>query len=171
MNLSFTIIGFVFTFLGGIGGVIIIIEFICKQNIEFHKILKSFPLISDDIFNNGVKHINNNGTTPSIHFSNDFKKYVDYKESELDTFLSNLEHFDTNKLKFKKKIIISFIDNIKRVLTTKSSTIFANNITGDLTDAKCIRWTALNYYRAYNVINNNRRKKLYINRFTNLFNF
>ena len=125
-------------------------NFIFKQNIEFHKILKSFPLISENRINEGSKTTVDIFT--NIQISKELTEFVETKRGEVDEFLAKLEKFDETKLLFKKKEITSFILNIKRLLTSKAANIqveatlnlTTKEITTEIT-GKPFEWTAFNY--------------------------
>lgn len=146
MNLILTIIG-----LFGIPSLYYAMKnYIFKYNIKFHKILKSFPLISQTRINDGSKRTNNLFT--NIQISKELTAFVENKRGELDEFLAKLEKFDTSKLKFKKKEITDFTNNIKRLLTSKSANIeveVALNLkTGEVTtntSSEPCEWHAFNY--------------------------
>lgn len=121
-----------------------------NHNVEFHRILKSFPLISENRINGGTETKIEDFT--NIKISKEFTDFVETKRGNLDEFLAKLERFDTSKLIFKKKEILSFINNTKRLLTSKASNIqidatFDIN-TGKVNTkmiGKSIEWSAFNY--------------------------
>lgn len=131
-----------------------IIKPIFKSNIEFHKILESFPLISEHRVNDGTKIFSGNFT--NVQISNELTEFVETKKGNLDEFLAKLEKFDESKLKFKKKEITSFIRNIKRLLKAKAYDITTEGTLNLKTNefiasdfkAKPIEWAAQNYYMA-----------------------
>lgn len=126
-----------------------------KQNIEFHKILQSFPLISENRIKEGSKTSGNVLRLDYLHtiqISKELTDFVDSKKGELDEFLAKLEKLDISKLKFKKKEITSFINNIKRLLTSKASNIqiessleFNTNKITTNTKSEPVEWSAFNY--------------------------
>jgi len=128
-----------------------------KHNVEFHKILKSFPLISENRINEGSKTSLNNIT--NIQISKELAEFVETKKGEIDEFLAKLEKFDETKLLFKKKEITSFIHNIKRLLTSKASNIQIKatinlkqkEITTETT-RKPFEWTTFNYIIVYKIM-------------------
>lgn len=125
-------------------------KLIFKRNIEFYKIVHSFPEISEHRINDGTKTIVNDFT--NIQISKEFTEFVENKRGDIDEFLAKIEKFDTSKLRFKKKEITSFINNIKRLLISKSSNITIKG-TLDLNtkefstemEGKPFEWTAFNY--------------------------
>jgi hypothetical protein len=141
-------------------------KYIFSKNIEFHKILNSFPLISNDRLN---KVITTSGViNTNVSIPKDFTDFVELKKVEPDEFLAKLENFDSSKLKFKKKVIISFINNLKRLLISKASEIEIHSVvnikTGEITNtykSKPIEWTAYNYYNAFKIINES-KNELYL---------
>jgi hypothetical protein len=143
-------------------------NFIFKQNIEFHKILKSFPLISKNRINEGSKTSVNNMT--NIQISKELTEFVETKRGDVDEFLAKLEKFDETKLLFKKKEITSFILNIKRLLTSKAANIqieaTLNLKTKEITTEKTVKpfeWTAFNYIRVDEIMKEeNQVDKLFI---------
>lgn len=162
------------TILGILGiGVLSIIawvikEIIFKHNIEFHKILDSFPQISDHKINEGTKTVINDFM--EIQISKELTEFAETKKGDIDEFLAKLERFDESKVRFKKKEITSFIGNIKRLLMSKASNITIEG-TLDLntkeinTDVKgkSFEWTALNYYMVNNIMKNQEAiDKLYV---------
>jgi len=126
------------------------IKFVFKQNIEFHKILQSFPLISENRINDGSKTTINNYT--QIQISKELTNFADNKKVELDVFLAKLEKIDVSKLKFKKKEITDFINNIKRLLASKAANIQiesslelkTNKLTTSI-GSESFEWCAFNY--------------------------
>lgn len=119
-------------------------SFVFKQNIEFHKILQSFPLISKNRIEEGTKTTIDMFT--NIQISEEFTDFVETKRGDLDEFLAKLEKFDETKLRFKKKEIISYINNIKRLLVSKSANIqFEINEATTKTVGKQFEWCAFNY--------------------------
>jgi hypothetical protein len=139
-----------------------------NHNVEFHKILKSFPLISENKLNNGNKTTTDLFT--NIQISKEFTEFVDIKRVDLDEFLAKLERFDTSKLIFKKKEITSFVNNIKRLLTSKASNIQID-ATIDINTGKVntimsgesIEWSAFNYIMVYNITKEQKNiDKLYV---------
>ena len=83
--------------------------------------------------------------------------------------MAKLEKFDVDKLLFKKKEIAMRINDLKRILNTKSAelsyTIKFNRTSGEITtssDSKQIEWTAFNYYFASEMLKKSEMKKLYI---------
>lgn len=136
-------------------------SFIFKQNIEFHKILQSFPSVPDNKINDGTK-TTCNGLT-KIEISEELNHYFEKVGRELDVFLDKLGHFDENKLIFKKKKITAFKTNIKRLLESKSSNI---QYELGIVSSKQFNWTAFNYIMVNNIIKNKKQiDKLYICKF------
>jgi hypothetical protein len=125
-------------------------KLVFKHNIEFHKILDSFPMISEHKINEGTNTVVDDFM--KIQISKEFTEFAESKKGDLDEFLARLEKFDESKLRFKKKEITTFIGNIKSKLTSKSSNItiegaldlktkeFNTEIKG-----KPFEWTAFNY--------------------------
>lgn len=146
-------------------------KIIFKRNIEFHKILQSFPLISEHRINNGTKTTDNDFRT--IEISEEFTKFLDSKRGDIDKFLAKIEQFDVSKLKFKKKEITSFINNIKRLLISKSlNTTIISTLDLDTKEfntkieGKPFEWTAFNYYLVNEIIKDQDNiNKLYICKF------
>jgi len=144
-----------------------------KQNVEFHKILKSFPLISENRINDGTKTTTNIFT--NIQISKEFTEFVETKRGELDEFLTKLERFDSSKLIFKKKEISSFINNTKRLLTSKATKIQVEAIlnieTKEITTnstGKSIEWNAFNYILIDKIMKEQKNiDKLFICKFLN----
>ena len=147
---------------------IFIIRLIFKRNIEFHKILQSFPLISEHRTNEGSKTIDND--IRKIEISKELTEFAESKKGDLDEFLAKLEKFDESKVRFKKKEITSFIRNVKRLLTSKSSNItiegnldlktneFSTKIKG-----KPFEWTACNYITIYEIMKDEKKiNKLFL---------
>lgn len=140
-----------------------------KQNIEFHKLLQSFPLISDNRINGGIKTTTNDNFTKK-QISKELTDFVDSKKGELDEFLARLEKFDVSKLKFKKKEITYFINNIKRLLMSKSSNIqielsleFKPSRVTTKTSSKSFEWCASNYSMVSGVMDDQKQvNKLFI---------
>lgn len=168
MEIFITIIG-----LFGIPALYIgIRNFLFKQNIEFHNILQSFPLISENEIDNGVKKIENKFYNQKS-ISQEFTDFVESKKGDLDEFLAKLEKFDETKLKFKKKEINSFIKNIKRILTSKSANIKIKQIfdlkTNEITnkiESKSFKWSAFNYVLIKDILNDKENvNKLYFCKF------
>lgn len=126
-----------------------------KHNVEFHKILNSFPIISENRINNGTKTTTDIFT--NIEISKEFTEFVETKRGELDEFLAKLEIFDSSKLMFKKKEIISFINNTKRLLTSKANT-----------NGKSFEWSAFNYIIVYKIIKEQKNiNKLFVYKILN----
>jgi len=148
-------------------------NFIFKQNIEFHKILQSFPLISENRINDGTKTKNVSFT--NIQISKEFTEFVETKRCELDEFLAKLERFDVSKLRFKKKEIISFINNTNRLLTSKAVNIqfesTLNIVTKETTtniSGKSFEWSAFNYIMIDKIMKDKKQiDKLFICKFLN----
>jgi len=146
MDIFLTIIGLI-----GISTIYFGIRYLFfKQNVEFYKILKSFPLISESRIKDGTKTTIDNLT--NIHISEEFTEFVETKKGELDEFLVKLERFDSSKLIFKKKEITLFINNIKRLLTSKAFNIqIETSLNIDKkeinmnTISKSFEWSAFNY--------------------------
>lgn len=142
-----------------------------KQNIEFHKILQSFPLISKHKINDGTKTVVNDFT--NIQMSKEFTEFVETKRSDLDEFLAKLERFDDSKLKLKKQEIKSFISNIKKILTSKATNmqveVTLNAKTNDITTkttGKQFEWCAFNYIMVDKIMKNkNKFDKLFVCKF------
>lgn len=157
------IIGIVGTIIGIITVIISLFTWvkrmIFKQNIEFHKILDSFPLISENRIKEGVKTDTSKGYTKAS-FSDDFTKFVESKKGELDIFLAKLEKFDTSKRMFKKKEISNFVQNLRIILSQKSADItfegIINTKTNKIEETKIngfsFEWCAFNYWMLYQVI-------------------
>jgi hypothetical protein len=119
MNIVLTIIG-----LFGIPSLIIgAKKLIFKPNIQFHEILNSFPIISENKINEETKTIINNNYINYTLISKEFNIYVETKMCELDEFLAKLEKFDVSKVKFKKKEINCTISAIKNILTSKAISV------------------------------------------------
>jgi hypothetical protein len=148
-------------------------NFIFKKNIEFHKILQSFPLISENRINEGSKTTVNHFT--NIQISKELTEFVETKRGDVDEFLAKLENFDGTKLLFKKKEITSFINNIKRLLTSKVANIqfeaTLNITTKEITtntSGKSFEWTAFNYIMVDKIMKDEKQvDKLYICKFLN----
>lgn len=164
MEVIITILG-----LFGIPSIFLGIRYLLfRQNIEFHKILKSFPLISENKINNGTKSTTDLFT--NIQISKEFTEFVETKRGELDEFLANLEKFNVSKLIFKKKEILSFINNAKRLLTPKSSNIQIDATidvnTGEVNtkmSGKSIEWCAFNYIMVVKIMKDQKNiDKLYV---------
>lgn len=138
-----------------------------KQNILFHEILQSFPLISENRINNGIETTID--TFTYIKISKEFTEFVETKKGELDVFLAKLEKFDESKLKFKKKEITRFIENFKRILVTRSThiqlTCLSDINTKKITTENCttdkFEWCAFNYLFAMYLITDN-KDQLYV---------
>lgn len=139
-----------------------------NRNVEFHRILKSFPLISENRINDGTETKIEDFT--NIKISKEFTDFVETKIGDLDEFLAKLERFDTSKLIFKKKEISSFINNTKRLLTSKASNIQIDTTidinTGEVNTkmiGKSIEWSAFNYIMVYNIMKDQKYiDKLYV---------
>lgn len=139
-----------------------------NHNVEFHKILKSFPLISENRIGSGTETKIKDFT--NIQISKEFTEFVETKRVDLDEFLAKLERFDTSKLIFKKKEITSFVNNTKRLLTSKASNIKIDATidinTGEVNTrmiGKSIEWSAFNYIMVYNIMKEQKNiDKLYV---------
>lgn len=133
-----------------------------NRNVEFHRILKSFPLISENRINNRTETKIEDFT--NIKISKEFTDFVETKRVDLDEFLAKLERFDTSKLIFKKKEISSFINNTKRLLTSKASNIQINiSEVNTKMIGKSIEWSAFNYIMVYNIMKDQKYiNKLYV---------
>lgn len=148
-------------------------SFVFKQNIEFHKILQSFPLISENRIDDGTKTTID--TFTNIQISKEFSEFVETKRGELDEFLAKLERFDESKLRFKKKEITSFINNTKRLLTSKAANIqieaTLNIATKEITtntSGKSFEWSAFNYIMVDKIMKEEKQvDKLYVCKFLN----
>jgi len=142
-------------------------NFIFRKNIEFHKILNSFPLISENKINNGTK--TTTGYFTNIQISKELTEFVDTKKVDLDEFLAKLERFDTSKLIFKKKEITSFVNNTKRLLISKASNIQID-ATIDINtrkvntkmSGKSVEWSAFNYIMVYETMKDKYIDNLYV---------
>lgn len=146
---------------------------IFKKNIEFHKILQSFPLISENRIKEGTKTTVDMFT--NIQFSKEFTEFVETKRGELDVFLAKLERFDDSKLRFKKQEIKSFVANIKRLLISKAANIQieatldikTNKITTN-TSGKPFEWSAFNYIMVDKIMKDKDKfDKLFVCKFLN----
>lgn len=158
-------------------GVIAILQFakklIFKSNIEFHKILQSFPIISEHKINDGTK--TNVNSYKNIQISKELTEFVESKKNDLDEFLAKLEKFDEHKLKFKKDEIKYFIRNIKRLLTSKSAKITINATLDFSTKklntemkGKSFEWSAFNYLMINEIMKDDKKiDKLFICKFLN----
>lgn len=149
-------------------------KFIFKQNIEFHKILQSFPMISENRINDGSKTTTDQLTNMKI--SKELTDFVDNKKGEFDEFLAKLEKFNVSKLRFKKQEITDFINNIKRLLTSKAANIKmdlyldykTNKITTN-TSSEAIEWCAFNYIMVDKIMKDQKEvNKLFV---CKIFNF
>lgn len=148
-------------------------SFVFRQNIEFHKILQSFPLISENRIKEGTKTTVDMFT--NIQISKEFTEFVETKRSELDEFLAKLERFDDSKLRFKKQEIKSFVANIKRLLTSKATNIQieatldikTNKMTTN-TSGKSFEWSAFNYIMVDKIMKDKDKfDKLFVCKFLN----
>jgi hypothetical protein len=143
-------------------------KLVFKHNIEFHKILGSFPMISEHRINEGTKTIVNDFT--EIQISKELTEFAESKKGDLDEFLARLEKFDESKLRFKKKEITIFIQNIKRLLVSKSTNITlegtldikTNEMNAEI-NGKSFEWTAFNYYIINKIMNDQKKiNELYV---------
>lgn len=117
--------------------------------------MRSFPLISEDRINNRVETIN--GHIPGCKIQKELTDFTDRENrGKLDSFLAELENFEkvgVPKLKFKKNEITTFIKNLKRLLTSKVTSIetevTVNCVSGEVIhepkDCKPVEWSALCY--------------------------
>jgi len=157
---------------------------IFKGNKEFHKILKTYPNIKDSILND-KNFIQNNNIILNLtddkdkqisfiikKYSKDFDDYLLKYEKELDDFQVKIEKFNIKSVKFKRKLIKIYIDEIIRLLNNKSAFI-----TYDITienvstnpqikhniSSKSKMWTSFNYINTLNYLQDEKEKdKLYL---------